>query len=207
MTAGASRDNAQDSPEGNLTSSFLRRALIDMGSAKFGRASFEPAASIGRMELFRFSCSPVSRVHLWQFSPWVPTGHASTAGIEHLLRSQERDGGWPAFIGDSESAWVTALVLCALNTTNDFAIARESAFHWLMMERGREGHWFWRWKFRIADRNVRFDPDKVRLALDSGLGKLGHPNGIQRHGAIKQFTVCNRLERRRNEFAGCRYAS
>jgi hypothetical protein len=90
-----------------------------------------------------------------------PDGHhASRAGTEHLVQSQAHDGGWPACIGDPESAWVTALALCALNTTNDLAVARERAFRWLMMARGREGHWFWRWKFRIADREVRFDPDK-----------------------------------------------
>src|SRR5271163_3179618 len=71
--------------------------------------------------------------------------HASIAGTEHLVQSQARDGGWPACIGDPESAWVTALVLCTFNTTNDLAVARERAFRWLIMERGREGHWFWRW--------------------------------------------------------------
>jgi len=25
---------------------------------------------------------------------------------------------------------------------------------------GKEGSWFWKWKFRTADRHVRFDPDK-----------------------------------------------
>jgi len=25
---------------------------------------------------------------------------------------------------------------------------------------GREGNWFWKWKFRTADRHVRFDPEK-----------------------------------------------
>src|SRR5208337_3166592 len=84
--------------------------------------------------------------------------NAAGSGIDSLLRLQRRDGSWPAFLGDSESSWTTALVLCALNITNGFASAREKAFRWLISERGREGHWLWRWKFKTADRNVRFDP-------------------------------------------------
>jgi hypothetical protein len=38
--------------------------------------------------------------------------------------------------------------------------ARDSTLDWLVRERGKEGHWFWRWKFTIADREVRFNPDK-----------------------------------------------
>ena len=50
---------------------------------------------------------------------------ASGSGIEQLLRLQRRDGGWPAFLGDSEGSWTTALALCALNQVTDFANARE----------------------------------------------------------------------------------
>ncbi len=122
-----------------------------------------------------------------------PDGHhASRAGTEHLVQSQAHDGGWPACIGDPESAWVTALGLCALNTTNDLAVARERAFRWLMMERGREGHWFWRWKFRIADREVRFDPDKYGWPWSPGTASWVIPTAFSMV-AIKQYTVCNRL--------------
>ena len=34
------------------------------------------------------------------------------------------------------------------------------AFHWLLNFAGKESNWFWKWKFRTADRHVRFDPDK-----------------------------------------------
>jgi len=122
-----------------------------------------------------------------------PDGHhASRAGTEHLVQSQAHDGGWPACIGDPESAWVTALALCALNTTNDLAVARERAFRWLMMARGREGHWFWRWKFRIADREVRFDPDKYGWPWSPGTASWVIPTAFSMV-AIKQYTVCNRL--------------
>src|SRR5260370_11546372 len=85
---------------------------------------------------------------------------ARISAIADLLASQRPDGGWPAFLGDSEGSWATALALCTLNTTGDFAGAREKALRWLDAERGQEGHWFWRWKFKTVDRNVRFDPHK-----------------------------------------------
>src|ERR1019366_1514398 len=33
--------------------------------------------------------------------------------------------------------------------------ARDSTLDWSVRERGKEGHWFWRWKFKIAVREVR----------------------------------------------------
>jgi len=117
----------------------------------------------------------------------------SGSGIEQLLRLQRRDGGWPAFLGDSAGSWTTALALCALNEMTDFAGAREKAFHWLIAERGREAHWFWRWKFKTADRNVRFDPDKYGWPWISGSASWVIPTAFSVI-AIKQFTVCNRSD-------------
>ena len=37
-----------------------------------------------------------------------------------MLDLQRRDGAWPAFVGDSEASWTTALVLCVLNGTGEF---------------------------------------------------------------------------------------
>ena len=118
---------------------------------------------------------------------------ASGSGIEQLLRLQRRDGGWPAFLGDSEGSWTTALALCALNQVTDFAGAREKGFHWLIAERGREAHWFWRWKFKTADRNVHFDPDKYGWPWISGSASWVIPTAFSLI-AIKQFTACNRSE-------------
>jgi hypothetical protein len=114
-------------------------------------------------------------------------------GTDQLLRLQNRDGGWPAFAGDGESNWVTALVLCTFNMTNDYVVAREKALHWLMTERGQEAHWFWRWKFKTADRNVRFNPDKYGWPWSSGTGSWVIPTAFSLV-AIKQYTVCNRSE-------------
>jgi hypothetical protein len=36
----------------------------------------------------------------------------------------------------------------------------EKSISWLLSNKGREGHWFWRWKFKTVDRAVQFNPDK-----------------------------------------------
>jgi hypothetical protein len=117
----------------------------------------------------------------------------SSEAILFLLKSQLSDGGWPAFLGDSEGSWTTALALCTLNSTGDFTAAREKAFRWLYAERGREGHWFWRWKFKTSDRNVRFDPDKYGWPWVTGSASWVIPTAFSII-AIEQFTVCNRSE-------------
>jgi hypothetical protein len=116
---------------------------------------------------------------------------ARRLGFAHLLASQRPDGSWPTFDGDSEGAWTTALALCTLNITGDFVAAREKALRWLDAERGLEGHCFWRWKFKTADRNVRFDPDKYGWPWISGSASWVIPTAFSVI-AIKQFTVCNR---------------
>src|SRR5689334_22327832 len=73
---------------------------------------------------------------------------ASTSAAMHLLlRSQFDDGAWPAFEGDREGSWATALAVSTLTALNDLSNARQRALHWLLASRGKEGHWFWRWKF------------------------------------------------------------
>src|SRR5580658_2352030 len=118
---------------------------------------------------------------------------AARSGLNHLSDLQRQDGAWPAFRGDPGASWTTALVLCALNGTGDFASARESAVRWLVAERGREGHWFWRWKFKTADRKVRFDPEKYGWPWTPGSASWVIPTAFSVI-ALKQYTVCNRLE-------------
>jgi hypothetical protein len=45
---------------------------------------------------------------------------AARSGLDQLSHLQRRDGAWPAFGGDSDGSWTTALVLCALNGTGEF---------------------------------------------------------------------------------------
>ena len=81
--------------------------------------------------------------------------------IDFLLRIRNRDGSWPAFDGDdAEGCWTTALALIALRFANSELTDFEKSTSWLLLNKGREGHWFWRWKFKTVDRAVQFNPDK-----------------------------------------------
>ena len=78
-----------------------------------------------------------------------------------LLHSQNPTGSWPSFIGDDrEGAWTTALALIALASHREEVRCRRQGFRWLLQSAGKESSWLWRWKFRTADRHVRFDARK-----------------------------------------------
>jgi hypothetical protein len=74
---------------------------------------------------------------------------------------QNPNGSWPVFAGDDhDGSWVTSLVSIALRDVVPAIPARLKGLHWLLSSAGKEASWFWKWKFRTADRHVRFDPDK-----------------------------------------------
>ena len=78
-----------------------------------------------------------------------------------LLRKQNPNGSWPVFVEDDhDGSWLTSLVAITLRDFVAAIPARLKGLHWLLSNAGKEGDWFWRWKFRTSDRHVRFDPDK-----------------------------------------------
>ena len=78
-----------------------------------------------------------------------------------LLRAQNPNGSWPVFVGDDkDGSWLTSLVAITLRDRVSAIPARLKGLHWLLSSAGKEANWFWKWKFRTADRHVRFDPDK-----------------------------------------------
>jgi hypothetical protein len=88
-------------------------------------------------------------------------GSARDKGIDLLLRTQHPDGSWPAFEGDDpEGCWTTSLAAITLRLVPAPSKHDERALRWLLHSKGRESHWFWKWKFRTADRAVQFNPDK-----------------------------------------------
>ena len=130
---------------------------------------------------------------LANFSVLAERPSAAPHVVRPLLRAQLSDGSWPSFIGDGEPSWTTALAICVLNSANDSSGARERGQSWLLKTKGREGDWFWRWKFKTADRNVRFDPDKYGWPWISGSASWVIPTAFSVI-AIKQFTACSRTE-------------
>jgi hypothetical protein len=118
---------------------------------------------------------------------------AQETAVTSLLRWQNVDGSWPAFPGDTEGSWVTSLALTVLNTLGDGSGASDRASRWILEIRGREGYWPWRWKFKVADRNVGFDPDKFGWPWTPGTTSWVIPTAFSLV-AIKQFTACRRSE-------------
>jgi hypothetical protein len=121
------------------------------------------------------------------------SGGIAERAVKFLFESQLASGAWPAFRGDKEGSWTTPLALSTLIVTGHQAEACERALKWLLVEKGAEGRWLWRWKFKIADRNVRFDPDKYGWPWISGSASWVIPTAFSVL-AIKQFTVCNRRD-------------
>ncbi len=110
-----------------------------------------------------------------------------------LLRTQRKNGAWPAFVGDPGASWTTALAALTLNVLNESSAARTRALAWLLSMRGREGHWLWRWKFKTTDREARFDPDKFGWPWIPGSNSWVIPTAFSLI-AIKQSTACLRSE-------------
>ncbi|MCI0625535.1 MAG: hypothetical protein L0387_28470 [Acidobacteria bacterium] len=88
-------------------------------------------------------------------------GPARDRAISFLIEMQNRNGSWPAFLGDdTDGCGLTGVGLYALLGCGVTCDATHSAIRWLLDMKGWESHWLWRWKFRTTDRHVRFDPDK-----------------------------------------------
>jgi hypothetical protein len=83
--------------------------------------------------------------------------------------------------------------MCVLNSANDSSGARERGLSWLLKTKGREGDWLWRWKFKLADRAVRFNPDRYGWPWLPGSASWVIPTAFSVI-AIKQFTACNRSD-------------
>jgi hypothetical protein len=111
--------------------------------------------------------------------------------VQKLLEWQNSDGSWPAFVGDGEGSWTTALALSTINILGgDNDAAGDKAAQWLLGTRGREGHWLWRWKFKLVDRQVRFDPDKFGWPWMPGSASWVIPTGFALI-ALKQRRACS----------------
>jgi hypothetical protein len=125
----------------------------------------------------------------WDSSP------ARALGIEFLLGMQNPDGSWPAFSGDdSEGSGLTALAVIALINNDEMALQTERGVEWLLRLKGRESHWFWRWKFETTDTHVRFDPNKFGWPWQPGTCSWVIPTALSMI-ALKQAFVCCKPDR------------
>jgi len=69
----------------------------------------------------------------------------------------------------------------------------DRAVQWLLDNKGREGHWFWKWKFRLADRAVQFNPDKYGWSWFPDTVSWVIPTAFSLI-ALKQSFACCRTE-------------
>jgi hypothetical protein len=121
-------------------------------------------------------------------------GPARDEAVDLLLRTQNPDGSWPAFEGDDpEGCWTTSLVLITLRFVHAPSKHGERALRWLLHSKGREGHWFWKWKFRTVDRAVQFNPDKYGWPWFAGTVSWVVPTAFSLM-ALKQSFPCCRTE-------------
>ncbi len=83
------------------------------------------------------------------------------AAIHFLLGIQNPNGSWPAFAGDDvKGSGFSGLAFFVLRRCGIEGETINRATRWLLNSRGQESHWLWKWKFRLLDRHVRFDPSK-----------------------------------------------
>jgi hypothetical protein len=121
-------------------------------------------------------------------------GRARDDGLELLLRTQNPDGSWPAFEGDDpEGCWTTALAAIALRFFGAPSAPLEKAHRWLVSSKGREAHWFWKWKFRTVGRAVQFNPDKHGWPWFPGTVSWVIPTAFSLI-ALKQSATSSRVE-------------
>jgi hypothetical protein len=118
-------------------------------------------------------------------------GPARDEGIDLLLRTQHPDGSWPAFEGDDpEGCWTTTLAVIALRFVHTPSPHGDKALRWLLHSKGREGHWFWKWKFRTVDRAVQFNPDKYGWPWFSGTVSWVVPTAFSLIALEQSFPCC-----------------
>jgi hypothetical protein len=123
----------------------LSRRQFDCGAWPAVASSDQPVIESSCLAAFVSEIGSKTRVRAQQF----------------LLGAQNPNGSWPALLEDDrEGAWVTSLAVIALRDCVPAIPSRLRAYQWLIHFSGKEANWFWKWKFRTTDREVRFDPDQ-----------------------------------------------
>ena len=80
-----------------------------------------------------------------------------------MLLTRLAAGAWAAVPPEApHTAFHTAFALLALRMAADQPAntATERGLHFLAHLQPAEKHWLWKWKFRLVDRRVKFDPGK-----------------------------------------------
>jgi hypothetical protein len=116
---------------------------------------------------------------------------ASERALLCFSKHQLQSGGWPAFVPDREPSWTTSLALITFSILADTSAARERAVEWALTNKGKEGHWFWRYKFHV-DKAVQFRPEFYGWPWMEGTCSWVISTGLMMVG-IKQYVFCKPL--------------
>lgn len=97
-----------------------------------------------------------------------------------LIKHQLPCGAWPGMSGGPPNAFCTALAVLGLGEK------ARSGVDWLINLEPIENHWLYRWRFRLFDRQVRFDPSKSGWPWTDGTVSWVAPTAmsilaVQRH--------------------------
>jgi len=112
-------------------------------------------------------------------------------GVRLLLTCQNANGSWPAFADDDrEGSWVTALAVLTLMRLTTGWNAVDRGIAWLLNTQGRESHWMMRWRYRLIDRNVRFNPGKYGWPWTPGSSSWVVPTAYALIALRKYFACC-----------------
>jgi hypothetical protein len=113
--------------------------------------------------------------------------------VRFLLSVQREDGSWPAFGGDDDGSWTTAIAALTLSRVSVDSRVGEKSTAWLLDTKGREAHWLWRWRFKTADAQAGINPDKYGWPWMPGANSWVIPTAFAVI-ALKQFSACNPSE-------------
>jgi hypothetical protein len=112
-------------------------------------------------------------------------------GVRLLLSCQNANGSWPALADDDmDGSWVTALAVLTLMRLTTGWNAVDRGIGWLLKTQGRESHWMMRWRYRLIDRNVKFNPDKYGWPWTPGSSSWVVPTAYALIALRKYFACC-----------------
>jgi Prenyltransferase and squalene oxidase repeat len=120
---------------------------------------------------------------------------ARMRGLQFLLGVQNPNGSWSAFTGDDgQGSGLSALAVLALINNAEMPLQAQRGLKWLLISKGKESNWLWRWKFRTSDTHVRFDPDKFGWPWMPATCSWVIPTAFS-IVALKQAFVCCKTDR------------
>lgn len=121
--------------------------------------------------------------------------------LEGFRRRQLADGRWaPVSAVCSPANWPTALITSTVLQVNPQYPSLPLALSSLVAATPQEASWLWRMKFRVADRNVRFEPSKYGWGWTTGTSSWTLPTAMSvialSHGRERKLIAGRKVDQR-----------